>query len=510
MLFSEHADQLVRPDKGFYFESTSQPNEEQVISGILNIPSKSQESGFTSRFFVLTPTRLYCCSVSSRQKSSRVPQGYVNIQWKVFIPYVGCGLYWFKLGIEGYSREFHAASEEELDAWTDAFSKVSILTGVRDDYNFEDMIGKGSYGVVHRAFDTNDDFWAIKSINMEQLRASSSGYKTLINEIECMRKLGHPNILRLESVYEEADGQVYLVLEYLDGGDLFSRVVRENRLNERYCAVIARRLLEALAYMGERRIIHRDLKLENLMLVTIEEEPDIKIVDFGLAAEMSEENLSMFCGSPGYCAPEILRNQPYDNKADIFSAGVVLFIILTGNSPFNGRDPNQVIESNLKACPLFDPSVWSSLSLDALNFIKRLIHKNRRLRPTAAEALAHNWIRSNNQQHYEDLEASSLRPTYSKRRSEVSTVSPVKSQAEGSVVLDEAGSSEESKISSAPTLRLQNPITFQTEAFVEPTQDSDQQPPDSPCNHSPTRSPVSARANPGRPRIAWKQIRPHR
>lgn len=230
-----------------------------------------------------------------------------------------------------------------------------------------------------------------------------------------MRSLNHPNILKLERVYEE-DENVYLVLECIEGGDLFNRVVSSEKFNERYCAIIARKLLVALAYMHERNIIHRDLKLENIMLTSVDEEADVKIVDFGFASEMTPKNLQVFCGSPGYVAPEILHKQPYTSKVDVYGVGIVLFIILSGNSPFFARTAEETLARNREGRIKFDATYWAEISDDARDFVRMLTEFEPEARPNAIEALKHRWIQQHNRQYFESQEMSIKRPSFSKRR----------------------------------------------------------------------------------------------
>jgi len=142
-----------------------------------------------------------------------------------------------------------------------------------------------------------------------------------------MRKLEHDNIIKLFEVYE-SDNHIYLVLELLHGGELFDRIVRKGQYSEKDACVLMRNLLSALAYMHSKGFMHRDLKPENLILKDNENDWDIKIADFGLSTVIKcEEFLFKRCGTPGYVAPEILADEKYDEKVDVFSAGVILYIL---------------------------------------------------------------------------------------------------------------------------------------------------------------------------------------
>jgi serine/threonine protein kinase len=290
------------------------------------------------------------------------------------------------------------------------------LTGVYDDFEFGDRLGEGNYAIVFRATDNETGaVVAIKSIVKEKLIRSSQGANILVNEIHCMRCLDHKNIIKLHRVYEE-DEKVFLILEYVEGGDLFNKIIAAEHFTERYCAVVARKLLSALVYMHDQNIIHRDLKLENIMMTSIDEESDVKIADFGFAAEMTPENMSIFCGSPGYVAPEILKKLPYDAKVDVYGVGIIIYIVLSGNSPFFGRSVEETLDKNREGMILYEPHFWSDISESAQEFVQYLTRLDPTGRPTAAEALRHKWIQQHNRQYFDSLDSSVKRPSFSKRR----------------------------------------------------------------------------------------------
>ena len=148
----------------------------------------------------------------------------------------------------------------------------------------------------------------------------------MINEINIMRNLNHPNIIKLYEVYE-GEFHIYLVLELLKGGELFDRIIKKGHYVERDASIVIRKLLWALEYLHQKGIMHRDIKPENLILKD-DNEYEIKLADFGLAEyEDKKELLFKRCGTPGYVAPEVLEDKKYDTKVDIFSAGVILYIL---------------------------------------------------------------------------------------------------------------------------------------------------------------------------------------
>jgi serine/threonine protein kinase len=142
-----------------------------------------------------------------------------------------------------------------------------------------------------------------------------------------MRRLDHESIIKLYEVYE-SDNYIYLVVELLHGGELFERIVKKGQYGERDACVLMKKLLSSLNYMHAKGIMHRDIKPENLILKDPDNDGDVKIADFGLATYVNAtEYLFKRCGTPGYVAPEILADEKYDHKVDVFSAGVILYIL---------------------------------------------------------------------------------------------------------------------------------------------------------------------------------------
>ena len=151
---------------------------------------------------------------------------------------------------------------------------------------------------------------------------------SLINEIRILRKLTHPGIMKLFEIHETSL-TICLVMELLEGGELFERLGTAKILSENNCALMLRKIIEPLIYMHQNEVMHRDIKPENLILRSKSNEYDIVIADFGLAQEVKKKFIHIRCGTPGYCAPEILLSKPhkpeYDLKSDIFSLGCVFY-----------------------------------------------------------------------------------------------------------------------------------------------------------------------------------------
>lgn len=325
----------------------------------------------------------------------------------------------------------------------------------------------------------------------------------IFNEITTMRRIEHPNIMKLERVYDE-ETQVCLVMEYIEGGDLFARMIDCDRISERYAAIVARKLLTALAYMHEKNIIHRDLKLENIMLTSIEEESDIKLADFGFAAETTPENMSLYCGSPGYSAPEILLKQTYNSKVDIFSLGVVIHILLSGKAPFFGRTVEETLMKNREGQIKLAGKCWTHISEEAKDFVRLITTLNPIDRPSAVEALHHKWIYSNSRHYFDSLESSLKRPTHSRRRPRIDLSSSKQTSKE--ILLLPSANPLFPSLKPHITAVTPNPsshcVSFSRRVHFLNSE--------SPNTNSPIVSPMSAGLGAGLRKTTWEQIKPHK
>lgn len=186
-----------------------------------------------------------------------------------------------------------------------------------------------------------------------------------------MRRLSHPHVIELYEVYESSR-HIHLVLPYLQGGELFERIKDKGLYKERDAQRVMYNFLSALKYLADNKIVHRDLKPENLILVSKGDDHDLKIADFGLASPIDTDTgmLYLMCGSPGYVAPELLNDKGYDTQADVFSAGVILYVMLTGRLLFRGSDLEEILDKNRQCILDFPAVVWESITETGRDLIK--------------------------------------------------------------------------------------------------------------------------------------------
>jgi len=215
----------------------------------------------------------------------------------------------------------------------------------------------------------------------------------LQREIDIMQKLKHAHIISLEEVFDEEDN-IYLVLELVTGGELFDQIVARGTYTESDAANIIRQILQAVAYMHENGVAHRDLKPENLLL-SAPNSDEIKITDFGLSKDFGAGTLQTSCGTPDYVAPEVLKGQPYDHSVDIWSIGVITYILLCGFPPFYGNTDAQIFDKILKCQYDFPSPDWDNISEDAKQFVGAILTLDPHARPTAADCLEAPWLQHN-------------------------------------------------------------------------------------------------------------------
>lgn len=214
---------------------------------------------------------------------------------------------------------------------------------------------------------------------------------SLQEEVSVLRSIDHPNIIKLYDFYEEKK-MFFMVIELMEGGELFERIVKKTFYNEKEARDLIRILLDALAYLHSRNIVHRDLKPENLLLKSPYNDFDIKLADFGFAKQVNGKSLDTQCGTPGYVAPEILKGVKYGSEVDMWSCGVIVYILLGGYPPFHD-DNHAILYRKIKAADYsFEPQYWEQVSEDAIDLIKKMLVVNPDSRLTAHQALRHPWF----------------------------------------------------------------------------------------------------------------------
>ena len=249
-------------------------------------------------------------------------------------------------------------------------------------YQVLENLGEGTYGKVKKV--KHKQLGEIRAMKIVNKKLSSSMY-----EIEILRKISHPNIVNIFEIFEDKK-KYYIINEFCDGGELFSAISEKGFFSELEANKLIRQILQTLNYLHSNNIVHRDLKPENIMLMS--NGKDLKVIDFGTAIELpKKKKLTKFIGTPYYIAPEVI-SQNYDEKCDIWSCGIILFILLCGYPPFNGPSSSDIYSAIQNSKLLFEKESWKDISKEAISLIKKMLEKNPRKRPSAEECLNDPWF----------------------------------------------------------------------------------------------------------------------
>ncbi|XP_025198840.1 calcium/calmodulin-dependent protein kinase type 1 isoform X1 [Melanaphis sacchari] len=285
---------------------------------------------------------------------------------------------------------------------------------IEDKYDVKDLLGTGAFSEVRLAVSKErpNEMYAVKIIDKKALKGKED---SLDNEIKVLRRfsksvkrsdhsrtddknegqwLTHPNIVQLLETFEDKS-KVYLIMELVTGGELFDRIVQKGSYTEKDAAHLIRQVLGAVDYMHEQGVVHRDLKPENLLYYSTDEDSKIMISDFGLSKIEDSGVMATACGTPGYVAPEVLAQKPYGKAVDVWSIGVISYILLCGYPPFYDENDANLFAQILKGEFEFDSPYWDDISDSAKNFIRQLMCVDADKRYTCREALAHPWISGN-------------------------------------------------------------------------------------------------------------------
>lgn len=304
-----------------------------------------------------------------------------------------------------------------------------------DEYVKGDCIGQGSFGNVFKATkrrsakryeNADDKVYAVKIIEIASLNKTLEAQ--VHNEIQFLKDLKHPRVVKFYDDFVD-DDYYYIVTEYLEGGDLYDRIYQKwekdaTSYNEKYVRDVCKVLLEAVDFLHENNVAHLDLKPDNLLLESMEDNALIKIADFGLSQKVTSDN-NCLCGevgTKGYQAPEVItKNSKYGTKADMFSIGVIAYTLLRGSTPFCSREhpkcriygayciedrvvcDHRVLNQEYK---MEEEPYWHHVSFEAKDMVRSLLVMDPNQRLSAKEALAHKWMSSDKDAELEAINLS--------------------------------------------------------------------------------------------------------
>jgi len=262
---------------------------------------------------------------------------------------------------------------------------------ISDFYDLDKKkLGEGSYGSVFKAKNKGTGASrAVKSIAKELMKNQDK----FRQEIQIMKMMDHPNIIKLYESFEDRK-YIYLVMELCTGGELFDRIIEVGHFTEPQAATLMQQIVRAIFYMHEQHVVHRDLKPENFIFLNKDpiEKSLVKIIDFGLSCYFKPDQvLTTKAGTPYYVAPQVLAGK-YDQLSDMWSLGVIMYVLLCGYPPFFGESDADVLSKVRLGNFAFMPNDWKNVSEDAMNLIRMLLKMNPRDRYTAEQALNHVWV----------------------------------------------------------------------------------------------------------------------
>lgn len=261
---------------------------------------------------------------------------------------------------------------------------------IKNEYKLsENPLGQGAFGEVRKAYHINSkQDRAIKIIYKED--CSEDEKQKIFREVEILKRLDSPNIVKIYEYFED-NKFIYIVMDLIEGGELFDKIQKVKRFSERRAADLFKQILIGVNYLHKSHIVHRDLKPENILFDNL---GHLQIVDFG-TSKMYDKNKQMkkTHGTPYYIAPEVLKGS-YDEKCDVWSCGVILYILLSGFPPFNGSDDDEILDSVLEGKFTFNVREFRNVSKDAKHLITQMLTYNHKNRISIAEALEHDWIKT--------------------------------------------------------------------------------------------------------------------
>jgi len=273
---------------------------------------------------------------------------------------------------------------------------------VEKDYDLGKVLGEGNYAQVKIAIEKSTKLkWACKIIDKNKLEEGDEEMLEL--EVEVLQILKHPNVVRLKDKYDTRK-KLYLILELVTGGELLEKLMSDGAYSEQDACDLFAKVMGAVKYLHDNGIAHRDLKPENLLLSDKTDKNSIKIADFGFAKIISKleartdgkKLMETSCGTPEYVAPEVLQNIGYGTSCDIWSMGVILYIMLCGFPPFYDENMTKLFKQVMHKMHDFPSPEWDPVSADAKDLINRMLEKDPVTRITAAQILEHKWVADHN------------------------------------------------------------------------------------------------------------------
>jgi len=287
-------------------------------------------------------------------------------------------------------KQKRALRESSVEDIPDTSIQPITSVTIESVYTMEKDLGSGAFSIVRLA--THKQTHEKRAVKVIDKKAVKEKKEMLDREVDILKRIQHPNIIAVKEIYETSDF-LYLVMELATGGELFDSIVSRGKYSEKDAARIVKQVTAACAYLHALGIVHRDLKPENLLLASNVVDAQIKIADFGLSKMMDASAvLQTACGTPGYVAPEVLTGEGYHQEVDIWSIGVIMYILLCGFPPFYADNNAKLFEKIMNGTYSFPSPYWDKVSQSAKDLIKHMLVVNPKSRYTTKQILEHPWI----------------------------------------------------------------------------------------------------------------------
>ena len=291
------------------------------------------------------------------------------------------------------TRYYYIEKEEDYKQWIEKLKIATGYTNLTDIYEISSKIGNGKFGLIKVGINKKTgQKVAIKILCKKDM--TNQDLELMRTEIEILKICQHPNIIQLYDVFENTD-YFYIIIEYCKGRDLFSYLEKRRfRLQEDQACRIMHKMCAAVYYIHSYGIAHRDLKPENVLMTSDDDDADIRILDFGLSKIIGpEEKCTEPFGTLSYVAPEVLLDEPYGKEVDLWSLGIITYLMLSGSLPFDHKtDEEEIARKTVSEPPPYKGSIWARISKEARNFIDNLLQKDPSKRMNIKEALEHEWF----------------------------------------------------------------------------------------------------------------------
>ena len=291
-------------------------------------------------------------------------------------------------------KSYYFDNEEDFKIWFDKLNTAIENKSLFDKYEVKQKIGKGKFGLVKLGINKESkEKVAIKIMTKKNMDKSDLELAKV--EIDILKIAQHPNIIKLYDVFEN-EHHIYIIMEYCSGGDLLSYFESHNYvLSESKVCEIIHKLSMAVYYLHSYGIVHRDLKPENILMTDSKLTADIRLLDFGLSKIIgNDEKCTEPYGTLTFVAPEVLQGKPYDKSVDLWSIGIITFLLLCGYLPFDDQHSEREIARQTINDPVpFDYKIWNKFSPEAKIFVNGLLQKKPEKRYTIKEVLEHPWIK---------------------------------------------------------------------------------------------------------------------